>query len=90
MYNLLVHAGDTALADLLLLDLLLVDTSVHDLGVLVLINVSVCPVSVCWYRVELTAASLEASAWRRLSAILWRLCWRRWGVTRRWMRGALV
>jgi len=89
-YNLLVHAGDAALADLLLLGLLLVNTLVHDLGVLVLVNVSACPVSVCWCRIELTAASLEASAWRRLSAMRWRLCWRRWGVTRRWMRGALV
>ena len=35
-YNLLVHAGGAALADLLLLGLLLVDTLVHELGVLVL------------------------------------------------------
>jgi hypothetical protein len=88
--NLLVHAGGAALADLLLLGLLLVDTLVHELGVLVLGAVSDCPTSDTDIFHELTAASLEASAWRRLSAILWRLCWRRWGVTRRWMRGALV
>ena len=89
-YNLLVHAGGAALADLLLLGLLLVDTLVHELGVLVLSDVSDCSVFEIDVFHELTAASLEASAWRRLSAILWRLCWRRWGVTRRWMRGALV
>jgi hypothetical protein len=85
-----VHAGGAALADLLLLGLLLVDTLVHELGVLVLGEVSACSPSSVVVSFELTAASLEASAWRRLSAILWRLCWRRWGVTRRWMRGALV
>lgn len=37
-----------------------------------------------------TAASLEASALRRFRARRWRLCCRRCGVTRRWMRGALV
>jgi len=89
-YDLLVHAGGAALADLLLLGLLLVDTLVHELGVLVLGTVSACSVFDIGMFHELTAASLEASAWRRLSAILWRLCWRRWGVTRRWMRGALV
>ena len=88
--NLLVHAGGAALADLLLLGLLLVDTLVHELGVLVLCDVSACSILHIAVLHELTAASLEASAWRRLSAILWRLCWRRWGVTRRWMRGALV
>ena len=35
-YNLLVHAGGTALAELVALGLLLGDTLVHDLGVLVL------------------------------------------------------
>jgi hypothetical protein len=67
-YNLLVHAGDTALADLLLLGLLLVNTLVHDLGVLVLDHVNRCLDFFC-RSVQLTAASLEASAWRRLSAI---------------------
>ena len=43
-YNLLVHAGGAALADLLLLGLLLVDTLVHELGVLVLGDVSACSV----------------------------------------------
>ena len=37
-YNLLVHAGGTALAELVALGLLLGDTLVHDLGVLVLIQ----------------------------------------------------
>jgi hypothetical protein len=39
---------------------------------------------------ELTAASLVFSALRRFNAMRWRLCWRRWGVTRRWILGALV
>ena len=41
MYNLLVHAGGTALADLVPLGLLLGDTLVHDLSVLVLGNMLV-------------------------------------------------
>ncbi|OTA94065.1 hypothetical protein M434DRAFT_281191 [Hypoxylon sp. CO27-5] len=36
------------------------------------------------------ASSLTFSACRRLSAMRWRLCWRRWGVTSRWILGALV
>lgn len=39
---------------------------------------------------ELTAASLVFSELRRFNARRWRLCWRRWGVTRRWIFGALV
>lgn len=78
-----MHAGGTALADLVLLGLLLGDALVEELSVLVLHGVSACPCLDLDILLQLTAASLEASAWRRLSAILWRLCWRRWGVTRR-------
>lgn len=37
-----------------------------------------------------TASSLTFSDWRRLSAMRWRLCCRRWGVIKRWILGALV
>lgn len=77
LIRLLAHAGCTTLLEVGNLGLLLRDTLVENLGVLVL---SVMLVTV-WVEDEayprLTAASLEASARRRLSATLWRLCWRR-------------
>lgn len=78
--NLLSHAGGTSLTGLSLLRLLLSDTLVQELGVLGLSYVSRVLKSFCDI---LTAASLEASAFRRLMAIRCLLCWRRCGVTSR-------
>jgi hypothetical protein len=66
---LLAHAGRTPLPDLRLLRLLLRDALVHDLSILVLQEV----ISIVERKTildEHTAASLLASARRRLSAIL--------------------
>jgi hypothetical protein len=85
----LAHGGGTALAEVGLLGLGFGDTLGKDGGVLVLVAL------LALNRVssgvgEHTAASLVLSALRRLRAMRWRLCWRRWGVTRRWILGALV
>lgn len=90
---LLAHGAGTTLAGIGLGGLGLGDTLGKDLSVLVLKRVVLVAVEDCTHselRKKLTASSLTFSAWRRLRAARWRLCWRRWGVTSLWILGALV
>lgn len=70
------HRRSPPLAGLIVSSLGLVDALGENLSVLVLPKVSTEVLNECEVG-ERTAASLEASARRRLSATLWRLCWRR-------------
>lgn len=86
----LVVGRSTALASIGLGGLGLSNTLGQNLGVLGLERLSVVFCEESKGQGIHTASSLTFSAWRRLSATRWRLCWRRWGVTRRWILGALV
>jgi hypothetical protein len=85
-----VHAGCTTLSEIGSGRLGLSDTLGEDGSILVLDRVLVVARKPEDQEEKRTAASLVRSELRRLSAMRWRLCWRRWGVTRRWIFGALV
>ena len=89
--SLLAHGGCSSLAELGLLGLGFGDTLGEDVGVFAL-KMHKYGMEESGERREkrLTAASFVLSALRRFRAMRWRLCCRRWGVTKRWILGALV